>query len=210
MSDVQVPPEHYSFESYDNKWRWMSYWYQIRTALAVSPRSVLEIGSGTGTFRAYLQARGIDVRSADIDDSRQPDYVADVSRLDQTLPPGVTFDLVAACQVLEHLPYDRFEPALEGIAKRADPYALITLPYRGWRFTAALGFNNWNFVVGGRLPKFRPLKFNGQHYWELGWKHPAWKITRVMEQYFEVLERYTIKENAYHYLWLLRSKLSGD
>jgi 2-polyprenyl-3-methyl-5-hydroxy-6-metoxy-1,4-benzoquinol methylase len=125
---VQVAPESYDFEIYDNLERWASYWYQIRAALRLKPRRVLEIGSGTGVFRMYLRSRDIEVLTADIDQTRGVDYLADVSRLDETLPAGETFDIVAAFQVLEHLPYGDFERCLEGIARRARPYALISLP----------------------------------------------------------------------------------
>src|SRR5688500_9215486 len=53
--EVQVAPEHYDFEVYDDLERWTSYWYQIRTALRLRPKRVLEIGSGTGVFRSYLR-----------------------------------------------------------------------------------------------------------------------------------------------------------
>jgi hypothetical protein len=36
---VQVAPEHYDFERYDDRERWMSYWHQIRAVLAVRPRT---------------------------------------------------------------------------------------------------------------------------------------------------------------------------
>ena len=60
MSDraVQVAPEHYDFERYDDAERWMSYWHQLRAVLAVRPKTVLEIGPGSGVFRNYLRAAG--------------------------------------------------------------------------------------------------------------------------------------------------------
>ena len=69
---VQVPPEHYEFDRYDDLERWSSYWYQIRAAMRTRPTRVLEIGSGTRVFRSYLENRGVEVRSVDIDDSRKP------------------------------------------------------------------------------------------------------------------------------------------
>lgn len=52
---VQVAPEHYDFERYEELERWISYWYQIRAVLAVKPRTVLEIGPGSGVFNRYLR-----------------------------------------------------------------------------------------------------------------------------------------------------------
>ena len=48
--EVQVAPEHYDFERYDDAERWMSYWHQLRAVLAVRPKTVLEIGSVIGSF----------------------------------------------------------------------------------------------------------------------------------------------------------------
>src|SRR6476646_4713963 len=108
----QVAPEHYDFERYDDAERWMSYWHQIRAVLSVRPRTVLEIGPGSGVFRSYLRSKGIEVKTRDID------YVADITKLDATLPAGLTFDAVCAFQVLEHLPFGEFETCLANIARR--------------------------------------------------------------------------------------------
>ena len=35
--EVQVTPEHYDFERYDDAERWMSYWHQLRAVLSVRP-----------------------------------------------------------------------------------------------------------------------------------------------------------------------------
>ena len=49
---VQVAAEHYDFERYDDRERWMSYWHQIRAVMSVRPSRVLEIGPGSGVFRS--------------------------------------------------------------------------------------------------------------------------------------------------------------
>src|ERR1051325_2166498 len=118
---VQVAPSHFDFERYDDAERWMSYWHQLRAVLAVRPRTVLEIGPGSGVFRRYLEHTGVTVKTLDIDASRGVDYVADITRLDTALPTGLTFDEVCACQVLEHLPLAELEPCLANLARRANP-----------------------------------------------------------------------------------------
>src|SRR5689334_14680951 len=107
--EIQVAPEHYDFERYDDRERWMSYWHQIRVVLAVRPKTVLEIGPGSGVFRNYLRSVGVEVKTVDIDASRGVDYVADITRLDEALPAGLVFDAVCAFQVLEHLPLAELE-----------------------------------------------------------------------------------------------------
>ena len=130
---VQVEPAHYDFERYDDAERWMSYWHQLRAVLAVRPRTVLEIGPGSGVFRRYLEHTGVVVKTVDIDPSRGVDYVADVTRLDAALPDGLTFDAVCAFQVLEHLPLAEFDTCLANLARRASPHVFLSLPYRGLR-----------------------------------------------------------------------------
>ena len=203
---VQVAPEHYDFESYDDLERWSSYWHQIRAALRLRPRSVLEIGSGSGVFRSYLRGIGVDVKSVDIDDTRKPDLIADVSRLDETLPPGMRFDVIAAFQVLEHLPFTEFERCLEGIRRRTDQYALISLPCNGFQLRFSFGISTWRVSRGFYVRLPWKIKYCDEHYWELGPGHSIRKVTRIMERYFEVIERYYVKENPYHYCWVLRPR----
>ena len=202
---LQVAPEHYDFEAYDDRERWMSYWYQLRAVLSVRPRTVLEIGPGTGVFRSYLQNIGVDVKTLDFDPSRKPDYVADITRLDETLPAGLTFDAVCAFQVLEHLPLAELERCLAGIARRAAPHVFVSLPYRGLRVGARFW---WGDHVATLVHKFmipfyrhKPIP---EHHWELGWPHSARKLTKVFARHFEVVERGFVPENPYHYAWQLR------
>ncbi len=201
---VQVAPEHYDFERYDDLERWISYWYQIRAALRLAPRRVLEIGPGSGVFRSYLAGAGVDVKSLDFDASRAPDYVADVADLDATLPAGLGFDVVCAFQVLEHLPFADFERCLAGIARRAAPYALISLPYRGQRLRLSFWFGDVKLSLGHKLMLPWRMRPCAEHHWELGWGYSARRITKIMARYFEVIERGFVKENPYHYLWVLR------
>jgi 2-polyprenyl-3-methyl-5-hydroxy-6-metoxy-1,4-benzoquinol methylase len=203
---VQVAPEHYDFEAYDDRERWMSYWYQIRAVLAVRPRTVLEIGPGTGVFRSYLENAGVEVKTLDLDASRRPDYVADLTRLDETLPPGLTFDAVCAFQVLEHLPFAELERCLAGLARRAAPHVFVSLPYRGLRIGVRLWWGDYVLTLVHKL--MLPWKHRRipEHYWELGNPYTARRMTRVFRGHFEVVTRGFIPENPYHYLWHLRRR----
>ncbi|MBM4394675.1 MAG: methyltransferase domain-containing protein [Deltaproteobacteria bacterium] len=202
---IQVAPQHYAFDRYDDIERWASYWYQIRAALRLAPRTVLEIGSGTGVFRSYLRNAGVTVMSADIDSSRSPDFVADVANLDEGLPPGLTFDLVAAFQVLEHLPMADFDRCLAGMARRSAGFALVSLPKPGFQVRLSFAVGALHGSVGYRVP--RPWKPPiPEHRWELGPGHTVRAVTRVMDRHFEVVERFTIPENPYHVMWVLKTR----
>ena len=210
MSDaahpVQVAPEHYDFEKYDDRERWMSYWHQLRVVLRTRPRSVLEIGPGSGVFRGYLANIGVDVKTMDIDASRKPDYVADITRLDATLPPGLTFDAVCAFQVLEHLPFTELEACLRGIAARSNGHVFVSLPYRGWRVRLGLWWGDTVLTLGHKFMLPWTLKRCPEHHWELGKGYSARRLTRIFEKYFRVVERGFVPENPYHYLWCLEKR----
>lgn len=207
---VQVEPAHYDFERYDDRERWMSYWHQIRVVLAVRPRRVLEIGPGSGVFRSYLRSAGVEVSTLDIDGSRGVDYVADITKLDAALPPGLTFDAVCAFQVLEHLPFAEFETCLANIARRARPHVFVSLPYRGLRVRWSMWWGDHHLTLGHKLMlpwRHRPIP---EHHWELGWPYTARKVTKVIARQLDVVSRGFLPENPYHYLWQLRARPALD
>ena len=201
---VQVGPGHYDFERYDDAERWMSYWHQIRAVLAVRPASVLEIGPGSGVLRSYLAGRGIDVKTLDLDPERKPDYVADLTRLDETLPAGLTFDAICAFQVLEHLPFEHFESILDALKRRSRGHVFLSLPYRGWRLRLAFWSGDWSFSIGHKFMFPWVAKRCPEHYWELGKGYSARRITKILARHFTVVRRGFIPENPYHYMWSLR------
>ncbi|MDB4962128.1 MAG: Methyltransferase type 11 [Myxococcales bacterium] len=204
--EVQVAPEHYDFERYDDLERWTSYWYQIKAVLAVRPRTVLEIGPGSGVFRRYLEHAGVTVKTLDIDASRGVDYVADITRLDETLPAGLSFDVVCAFQVLEHLPLAEFETCLTNLARRSNQHVFISLPYRGLRVRWAFWWGDHHLTLGHKfmLPwRHKPIP---EHHWELGYPITARKITKRIEKHLDVVSKGFIRENPYHYMWQLKRR----
>lgn len=204
--EVQVAPSHYDFERYDDRERWMSYWHQIRVVLAQRPATVLEVGPGSGVFRSYLQNQGVAVSTLDIDATRKVDYVADLTRLDETLPEGLQFDAVCAFQVLEHLPWSEFERCLAGMARRSRRDVFISLPYRGQRVRWGLWWGDTFLTLGHKFMLPWRIKPCPEHHWELGWGRSARRITKIMSRYFEISWRGFLRENPYHYLWCLRRR----
>jgi 2-polyprenyl-3-methyl-5-hydroxy-6-metoxy-1,4-benzoquinol methylase len=203
---VQVAPEHYDFERYDDAERWMSYWHQLRAVLAVRPRSVLEIGAGSGVFRDYLRRAGVAVTTFDLDASRGADFVGDVAKLDASLPADLTFDAVCAFQVLEHLPLAELDICIQQLASRARPHVFVSLPYRGLRVRLALWWGDHRLTLGHKfmLPwRHKPIP---EHHWELGYPHTAGKITKRIARQLDVVSRGFVPENPYHYMWQLKTR----
>lgn len=100
------------------------------TDLGDSIQSILEIGPGSGYFSSIAKNLGYDVKTADIKSRTNPDYLGDFREVD--IPER--FDLVAAFEMLQHLPYEDLPAALEKIAALSSRYVFISVPARVHRF----------------------------------------------------------------------------
>src|SRR5690606_33353165 len=109
-----------------------------------------------------------------------------------------------AFQVLEHLPWDKVEACLAGMRERAERYVLVSLPCNGLRvrLSFAIGGLRFSRGVSVRLPW--KLSHTDEHHWELGPYRSIREVTRLMQRYFEVVDRFYVRENPYHYFWVLR------
>lgn len=189
---VQIDSDHY-YARYDKIFRWVSYYYQICGVKELQPSSVLEIGVGNSTVTNYLKQHGFRVTTCDIDKELGPDYVSDI----RCLPfDNNVFDLVLACEVLEHIPWDEVRIALGEIHRVTSKHAFVSIPYSSAIVEIIIraplldrlfsnGFIDF-FLM--RLPYFfRDWTFNGQHYWMMGRKgFPIKRIREAFEEYFSI------------------------
>jgi len=100
FSKPQVPKDHY-YRGYDNKERWMDYWYQIDAVLNTGKERVLE----------DLRKMGLNVTTVDIDPELSPDYCCSVTELHKIFKPK-SFDVSLCAEVLEHIPFECFPKSL--------------------------------------------------------------------------------------------------
>jgi len=206
MFKPQVPREHY-FKDYDTKERWISYWYQINEVLKTRPEKVLEVGIGNKTVSDYLRKLGITVVTADVDKSLEPDYVCSVTELSKYFNEN-EFDTVLCAEVLEHIPFEYFEKALEELWKVSKMYVILSLPHFGVGFSLSLKIpllKRINITVKIPLP-LRHV-FDGQHYREVGKKgYSLGKILKILSKLFYIEKTYIVPENPYHKFFILRVK----
>ncbi len=211
MTDYQkqVDTKHYSFKGYFHKFRWMSYWYQLKEIVDRRDiQSQLDIGPGSLFLKKTLEVHRFDIayKSMDIDSGLSPDIVGSVIHIPS---PDGSFDLVSAFQVLEHIKFEDFERALEEMKRVSRKYIFISLPHNVPSFDMQFklpGLRRFSLAI--KIPFAQKHVFNGQHYWEVGKKgYSANKILSIFKKHFEVIDEYVPFENQYHHFYILKKKV---
>jgi SAM-dependent methyltransferase len=204
----QVDAQHYALGEYDDFKRWTSYWHQIQTIRRCRPRRVLEIGVGSGVLSWYMRQKlKLDVTTVDIDPALQPDIVSDLRELRSRVAPG-SFDLVCAFQVLEHLPFHQFEPALAELAAASRDHVVITLPNNGRTFQLRVDVWRLQLAFGRKLGWRRHWSFDGQHHWEVGTVgHSAREVRRRISAVIQLESETIYPDNPYHREYVGRRKV---
>jgi hypothetical protein len=153
LPEIQVPATHY-LDDYDNEGRWTSYWIQIRAMRDLAGTGPLaEVGIGHGVVAHYLRdILGLPLTTVDIDPDLQPDHVATIT--DLPFADGA-FAVTAACEVLEHLPYDD-----AAAAPNVTRSLFLTVGTSGRNLTKRI---EPPLVRARQVPTIED-----QHYWELG------------------------------------------
>lgn len=190
----------YNFLKYNHINRWNSFYYQIKEILNLNPKTVLEIGLGSGILKGILIKEGIEYYSGDFNKELNPDFLIDVKKMDLKKK----FDLVVAFQVLEHLEYKYFTKSIENMLKHTNKKVIISLPYFGPYLDIRLKlfpFINLNIFKKFNYPN--KLKHD-EHFWEIGRKnYPIKKIIKDISKVANIDKRYICKEYPYHYFFIL-------
>jgi ubiquinone/menaquinone biosynthesis C-methylase UbiE len=202
---VQVPASHYDFLNYETPERFASYWRQISCIIGLRPKNVLEIGIGSGLTRFALKRLGIDITTADLEKKLDVDFEADV----RTLPfRDNTFDVVAAFQILEHLPFTEFSTALEELSRVSARYICISLPDSG-RYVRVSIRLTWRIAMDWVIDLTRFTRkrhvFDGQHYWEINRKGFGIRTVRekISKAGLKIISEDRFKKNLYHRFFIL-------
>jgi SAM-dependent methyltransferase len=200
----QVPKEHYEFGSYTGFDRWATYYYQVREILSLKPDSMLEIGTGDGFLKRFIEgATEVSYRSMDIAADLHPDIVGSADSI--PLRDGAV-DVVVACEVLEHLPFEKFEKSLRELARVSRRHVLISLPHAGPRLKLSLKLPRIKEIrLATKLSLPRKHVFLGEHYWEIGKQgYSISKVRAVLKSVFTIEKDFIPFESQYHHFFLLR------
>jgi SAM-dependent methyltransferase len=141
--------------------------------------TLLDAGCGTGDFLRLLQRARPEIKAVGLERSaaaishKRCDATVHLGSIDDLPFHDRAFDVVAALEVLEHLPVDIFENALLELARVADVGILISVPYREGRVHVQCPLCGCAFnphyhvrtfderVVAHLFPNFRLLKSVG-------------------------------------------------
>lgn len=192
-------------DRYDEKGRFASYWHQIHEVKRLTPKSYLEVGIGTGLVSSYLRNQGLSVTTLDIDSKLKPDINCSVLEIPT---PNNSFEVTACCQVLEHIPYDKFVPALVEIKRVTAKKLILSLPDLERRYKILVNLPKIGTIEKLiEVPRVRRLRwsFNGEHYWNIGTgEHPLKRITVDIQSSGWTIERtYCVFEMPWHRFFIL-------
>lgn len=209
---IQVPKEYY-FETYDHPTRFISYFYQINLAKKLKPSKILEVGIGNKTVTNCLEQAGLAVDTCDFDRELNPDFVADI----RSMPfKNESYDLVMACEILEHIPWDDVDKALKELHRVSRKYVIISIPSSSLCFEFILKFPFIQKFFGKKfinlffeLPLFfKKNNFDGEHYWEMGRKgFSSKKIEKVFGGYFKIVKKIRPVFGEYRKFFVLEKKI---
>ncbi len=199
------------------------------TDLGDSVSSILEVGPGSGYFTTFTKGLGYSVKTADIKRWSNPDFLGDV----RELHIEEKFDLVAAFEMLQHLPYVELGSTLKKLASLSNRYVLISVPSRGHRIGFSIDIPGliaprrlglgWlrglhSFSIDWEWPRAadpNEREWTGRddywnpHYWEVGRKSfPRSRVLRDIES--AELRILWAKHNPqfHHHLFVLTEKVT--
>lgn len=208
-STPQVPVDHYETLTYDSKERFASYWHQIEAVLRNGFTSVLEIGPGNGFVTDYLRKSGVHVSTMDIEPGLLPDLVGSVLEIPME---SNAVEAVLCSQVLEHLSFEDFSPALREIRRVVRRGAVVSLPDSSHYLkleASALFRARLRFLLPlPFLPAPRKVRVPREHMWEIGVRgYPVSRITQVMRAAgWEVRRNHRLYDNEFHRFFELGSQ----
>ena len=203
MNEIkQVDARAYEFGSYVHMDRWSSYYYQLIEIFACKPVSVLEVGVGDGVVGERIRAGGVSYTSVDIAEDVHSDITASVTSIPVE---DMSYDTVCAFEILEHLPFDKFDIALAELARISKCNVLLSLPHFGpsLRLEFKIPFLP-RVRLAWKVPVPKKHVFNGQHYWEIGKRgYSIRRIRHAIEKHFSIKKEFVPFENQYHHFFVL-------
>lgn len=205
---AQVTKEHYIFSEYVNPERWMTYYHQISEITKSGCKKVLYCGIGDGIVVDCVRRGGVEVDTFDFSPDLNPDIVGDVTRFEEFIPVG-KYDCIVCCQLLEHIPFNKFESIVKQFWRCCNGVVILSLPDRSmklrWLLQIPLLIKHRKLVC---IPRFweKEIEFKGEHYWESGNRgYRKRMILMLLAKYFTIIKSYNVYESPEHWFVILRN-----
>ena len=126
--------DSYNF-NYESPERFTSYYYQVKSILTITPKSVLEIGKGSGIVGYYLRRLGIDYLALDIDVTTNTRHSSLCRKASNT---EKAFDVILCAQVLKHVDFELLDGVFNQFYEVCKRGVVISLPYTGFHITFSI------------------------------------------------------------------------
>lgn len=196
--------QHYSPSHYLTPQRLASVGHQIALANShFAGCDFLEIGVGSGLTAQLLREQGTLVTTLDIDERLCPEIIGSVTKIPM---PDASVDCFICCQVLEHLPWEALESALEELFRVSRKGGIISVPTN--RPFVQVSWYSAIRTFKRRFPVFwirnQPIRvINDTHYWELGSNVRTVDFQSALAKKFTITKDYQANENPYHHFFCL-------
>lgn len=206
-----MPRKTYSDQNYDDVLRFISYYYQIALIKELKPKKILEVGIGNKTVSNYIKQHGLNIVTCDINKNLGPDFVGDI----QSLPfDDSSFDVIAAYEILEHIPWKQVDEAFRELHRVTKEYVIISIPNALPYLELVLKFSLFKRIfkknylnIFFRIPFFSHLNKmkNSDHYWEIGRRdYNIRKIKKLIRKRFNITREIRPLLNSYHHFFVLK------
>lgn len=206
--EKELTKEAYYSDGYFEKYQLFSLSEQINLIYqyTLKKSKILEIGKGNGFVSDFFKKAGFIFNTFDINESLEPDIVGNILELEKLITDN--YDLIACCEVLEHMDFKYFEKSLEQMRNITNKYVILTLPNCQ---------KNFGVNVQIRLPKRKvfsvPLFFHTligknictEHCWEINYTEETSKknIENILLKYFTIKDKGYFHTNPYHNFYIL-------
>ena len=186
--------------NYLTKYRFASYWYQIKEVISSDPQSVLEIGIGPKIVSNYLSRKNIKFVTLDIELQFEPQVIGSIANLPIQ---ELAFDTVMCCQVLEHFPFEELNKCLNELRRITKKKLILSLPDKTPALSFLVRIPNlifWDFLLPFPWAIRKHVDNFRRHYWEIGERGYPYKrlIKEIEKAGFSVDRTYRVPDFAYH------------
>lgn len=202
--EASIPRQHYTDDRYDTLGRFVGYWHQIDSIRSAQPENALEIGMGNGFVTGYLRARGMDVVTLDVNPALGADVLGSITAIPYA---AGSFDVVTACEVLEHLPQESVTDALREMRRVARNVSIVSVPDIRTVYPFQVSVPHVG-VIRRLIPRPCPGRSLScpDHHWEIGHDavSPADVKKRAAAAGWSVERDWRPFENPTHHFFVLR------